>query len=106
MALTIAIVDKQDFGDGQRIVADITYDSSYPTGGEALAAVDLGFRVGSRLDAVQANAPGGLVVSYLTSSAFGGNLLIFEQDAGGPLAEVASASDQSAVTARVTAYGR
>lgn len=54
MALTISKVKADDFGMAQRIVADITFDNSYPVGGEAITAKDLGFRVGSELRSVKA----------------------------------------------------
>lgn len=43
MALTIT--RKQRFIDGDRvcIINDVTFDSSYPTGGESLTRADLGF---------------------------------------------------------------
>lgn len=53
MSLTISTVRKSDVDNGQRIVADVTFDSSYPWGGEAITAQDLGFRIGSALDLIQ-----------------------------------------------------
>ena len=49
MALSVEVVDRQDIGDAERIVADITFDSSYPWNGEPITAKDLGFRVGGKL---------------------------------------------------------
>ena len=49
MSLTVVEVDAQDVGRAQRIVADITFDSSYPWDGEPITALELGFRVGSRI---------------------------------------------------------
>lgn len=42
MALTVSVVDKQDVGKGARVIADLTFDSSYPTGGELLGALNAG----------------------------------------------------------------
>ena len=58
MALTITNVDRQDIGDAERIVADVTFDSSYPHEGEPVTAKDLGFRVGGKLFNVVAGATG------------------------------------------------
>ena len=55
MALTISTVKKTDLGDVQEITADVTFDSSYPVGGETITAQDLGFRVGRRIDSIDAN---------------------------------------------------
>lgn len=58
MALTIVVVDREDVGDRERIVADVTFDSSYPRGGEEISAKDLGFRIGGQLFLVSAGAKG------------------------------------------------
>ena len=42
MALAVAVVDKQDVGKGARVIADLTFGSSYPTGGELLGALNAG----------------------------------------------------------------
>jgi len=49
MPLTVTVVDRQDIGQAERIVADILFDSSYPWNGESITAKDLGFRVGGDL---------------------------------------------------------
>lgn len=41
MALSISIVKKNVVGAQYEVIADITFDSSYPTGGESLAVADL-----------------------------------------------------------------
>lgn len=41
MALTVAVVKRLSGGNFREVIADITGDSSYATGGEALAAADL-----------------------------------------------------------------
>lgn len=52
MSLTISKVSSQDVGKGETLVADVTFDNSYPWGGELVTAKNLGFRVGSELRAV------------------------------------------------------
>ena len=44
MALTVSIVEKFVVGSRLGVVADITFDSSYTTGGEDLTPQKLGFR--------------------------------------------------------------
>lgn len=41
MALTITITKKTVFGDQRCVMGEVAFDSSYPTGGEALDLVDL-----------------------------------------------------------------
>lgn len=43
MGLTVSLVREGVTGDLRWAAADITFDSSYPTGGESLTAADLGF---------------------------------------------------------------
>lgn len=59
MTLGITNVDRQDIGDAERIVADVTFDSSYPWKGEPVTAKDLGFRVGALLFSVKAVSQNG-----------------------------------------------
>jgi hypothetical protein len=41
MALTIAIVNRNVSGAQKQVIADVTFDNSYPTGGEAFAPSDV-----------------------------------------------------------------
>lgn len=66
MTLTITKIKADDLGMGERVIADILFDSSYPAGGEAVTAKDLGFRVGSELRAVSAQrAVGDRVLEFI-----------------------------------------
>lgn len=58
MSLAISVVDRQDIGDAERIVADVTFDSSYPWDGESISAQDLGFRIGGKLFFVHPSTKG------------------------------------------------
>lgn len=49
MALTVTEIARSVFGNKRTVIAEITFDSSYATGGEALVAADFGL---SSLDAV------------------------------------------------------
>lgn len=76
MSLTITNVSKQDVGNGQRIVADVLFDASYPHGGEVVTAKDLGFRVGSRLDRIDATGKDARLVEFVPGGADDGKLLV------------------------------
>lgn len=53
MALSVSEIARTVFGNKHVLIAEITFDSSYPTGGEALTAATLG------LTAVEAFVPAG-----------------------------------------------
>lgn len=101
MALTFAKV-KHGIGLNQRIhIYDVTFDSSYPTGGEAVAASDFGMTSGS-INAVTpvfsgATAANGRIVAWNPST---GKLTVWTA----PGTEAGNASDQSAVTVRCTVF--
>lgn len=61
MALTASLKQRSVFGDKQVRFVDVTFDSSYPTGGETLAAslVDL-----NKIEFVLAAPAAGLVFEY------------------------------------------
>jgi hypothetical protein len=42
MAITVSVVRRNNFANQRRVIADITFDSSYVTAGEPLAPSDLG----------------------------------------------------------------
>jgi hypothetical protein len=41
MALTVSVVKKNVVGNQREVIADVTFDSSYPTGGEAFIPNDV-----------------------------------------------------------------
>lgn len=61
MALTTTFVRRSVFGNRRVTVADVDFDSSYPTGGESLTATNLGMSV---LDLVLVSNKGGLIFEY------------------------------------------
>jgi hypothetical protein len=75
MSVTITKVSEQDVGNGQRIVADVAFDNSYPHGGEEITAEGLGFRVGAELDIVEAAPKEGRSVEFVPGNANAGKLL-------------------------------
>ena len=97
MALTVTRRSVESLGSKRAVIADVTFDASYPTGGEAIAAAaDLGL---SSLDFLQIEQnEAGVVVAYDRAN---GKLLV----QSGALAEVADLSDQSGVSVRVFAIG-
>ena len=97
MALTITSRAVLNDKDTRVVAATIAFDSSYPTGGEAIAASDLG--LDSSIDAVFVTTGGADVVVWSRST---GKLLIYTADG----TEATNASDQSAVTRDVLVIGR
>lgn len=112
MALTIAkVTGRQDYVAGNRDtkVRTITFDSSYPTAGEALTAADFGLKT---LDEVRphgvfrnTDATLGIVVSYNHTTA---KLVAYWGNAGSVsgMPEVADTTDLSTYSGRVTAVGQ
>ena len=93
-------------GQALERVVDVQFDNSYPTGGEAVAAADVGLRritgvdvMGSRTAAATLSQ---LTVDLLSAAATGGvKLLILT----GATAEVGNGSDQSGKTYRLKFIG-
>lgn len=111
MALTVTIIDSYVIGDRKEVIADVVFDSSYPLGGEAITAAQLGFSL-----AVTHVIPGvardpdtadnAVVLDYDKTA---GTLIAFwpnSDSADGPLIEVPAATNLSAYTARIVAKGK
>lgn len=109
MALTVANRDARAadvFGRHKVVFSKVTFDSSYPTGGESFVPADVGL---AEFDIVlvspDSNAAGGHVVQYdYTAKKF----KVFVEEAvaaGGPLLEIANATDLSTLVIRVLAIG-
>jgi hypothetical protein len=85
-------------------VVTITFDSSYPTGGELLAAADVGL---TSIAFVDAECADGFALEYDYTNS---KLKAFTNDndavADGAMIEVANATDLSAIDARVLIVGR
>ena len=56
MAIAISNTDATVFGDRKVLFATVTFDSSYPTGGEAIAATDFGGQL-EQIDFIIPGAP-------------------------------------------------
>jgi hypothetical protein len=96
MALTIAGVRKTVEGNRQVKVFDVTFDSSYVTGGEALTVADMGLRSLDEFSA-EPDVNGNYVVYDRTNA----KLLLFDIDS-----QAANAFNASAVVIRCRAVGR
>jgi len=110
MALTVSIVEKFVVGSRLGVVADITFDSSYTTGGEDLTPQNLGFRNSLSFfsGGVARNATTGAVEVRHNRTA--NKIQAFWGDnanaAAAALIEVASTTDLSAYVVRVFAIGK
>lgn len=109
MALTVSIVDTGVMGDYKYTIADITFDSSYLTGGESLTASDLQFpsAVTYVSSEVLRNASTGFVVTKYDYSA--SKLQAAWDDAPGANAafiEVDSTTNLAAYTGRFYCLGK
>jgi hypothetical protein len=96
MALTIQFVRNPSTPNRHEVVADVTFDNSYPTGGESLTAADLGLPDVVHLEARQKGV-GTRIAEYDYS---GSKLKLFTALG----TEAANASDQSAIVVRVSAF--
>lgn len=104
MPASVVIKDRFRFGNGTMVIADVTMDDSYPTGGEEVLPAKFGL---TSLSMVQAAPSGGYVLEYDHANkklkAYYGD---YDAVADGALIEVAAAANLSAVIARVIAIGR
>lgn len=110
MSLTIGTADKKVPGAEYVSIVDVTFDSSYPAGGEAVTAADFGLNtIRTVLPAVAVDpdtADNALVVAFDHTNS---KILLFwannDGGADGPLIEVADTTDVAAYTARLVVYG-
>jgi len=89
-----------DVGDREILKLNVTGDASYATGGYDLLPEDLPFRVGNVLETLEGVVEGsGRKLEWDSAN----SKVIWREPDG---TEIANATDLSAVTAKVTAYGR
>jgi hypothetical protein len=105
MAASVSVVTGPEVpGNRKFVTANVTFDSSYATGGEAISVSSLGL---TRLDFMWVSPSDGYIAQWdgsLTSP----KVELFWVDTtvdGAALAEVASTTDVSAVTVKVFAFG-
>lgn len=103
MAASTAIVTGPEVpGNRKFTTANVTFDNSYATGGEAIAPADLGL---VRLDFLLVDAGQGYVARW-DGSLTAPKILLYRQTAAtGALVEVPSTTDVSTVVVRVLAFG-
>jgi len=104
MAITVSSITNNGPAAGGTVQkqATATFDSSYATGGEALAAADLGF---SRIISVQVNPSAGYVFEWVAST---GKIKAYWVDTtvdGAAMAEVTATTDLSAVAPTIEVLG-
>lgn len=95
MALTFVDDARSVIRNKRMVIATVTFDSSYPTGGEALSANDLGL---ASLDFVSATTDGNYAVTWDKAA---GKLKAYV--AAGT--QVPNATDLSAIAVRILAIG-
>lgn len=116
MALTITIQDSFVVGDRKAVVADVTFDSAYPAGGEAVTAANFGLNL--EITTILGNvardpdtADKAFVVDFDRAAS---KLVLFASDdnnaADSPLLELSGLStpitDASAYSARLVVLGK
>jgi hypothetical protein len=106
MAVTVTKRQSYNTGNVNAVVADIAFDSSYPTGGESLTKTDLGFVTG--VEFLLAEPASGYSFEYdHTNEKLIARYADYDAAADGALIQVPNTTDLSAVTGvRVIAFGR
>lgn len=105
MALTFTKVGTKPYivtGHEKKTITDVTFDNSYPTGGEAVTAANLGLNNVYRADAFVKSATGGGVnVANAFYNESTQKILVYDETP----AEAANTADLSNLVVRVVAYG-
>jgi hypothetical protein len=103
MAASVSITTGPEVpGSRKEVVGVITFDSSYPTGGEVVTLAELGL---SRLDYLSVSAGIGYLPTWDGSTSSPKVLLYRQTAATGAFAEVPNTTDMSATTVRFLAVG-
>ena len=104
MALTIDVIKRGVTRSGKMVVADLDFDSSYPTGGEPLTPEDLGL---SAIDFLIAEPAAGYLFEYdHTNEKLIARHFDYDAVADGAAIQVPNTTNLSAVTGvRVIAFG-
>jgi hypothetical protein len=108
MALTLSRVSRWANGNHREVIFDVTFDSSYNTGGESLTASDLGLHKIQHIAA--GTTPAGAAGTTAVVAAFdytNNKLQAFQSTTGAPstLVEVAATTDLSTYVVRIRAVG-
>ncbi len=110
MSLTIGTPDKKVPGAEYVVIADVTFDSSYPAGGEAITAANFGLNTIRTILPAIAIDPDTVDNAVLIGfDATNSKLLAFWADysnaSDGVLIEVADTTSLAAYTAQLVVYG-
>lgn len=103
MALTVTIDERDVWGSHQVRWGSVQFDSSYPTGGEAVAAAD--FQL-SELKEIVVHSADDATYRPVWDAANDKIKLYVEDGTSGIEAEAANTSDQSAVNVRFQVIGK
>ena len=107
MALTVSLDRPSVFGDLKVAKGTITFDSSYPTDGEALALATLGLQACDVfLPSPAQDANGAVVVAYDHTNAKVKAYWVDTTTDGAELAEVVDTTNLSGYSFRFVAFGR
>lgn len=99
MALTVTpVTQRQSIGNYFEKIVDVTFDSSYPTGGEALTAATLGF---ASILSVTADPIAGTTVRTAVYDRANSKLLAYDPDGG----QIADTTDIATISARLIVRG-
>lgn len=103
MAASIFVKQRNTLSDNVMVLADVTMDSAYLTGGELVTPANFGL---SRIDHLICEAPpvGGVVATYVPST---GGIKMWNSSTGAPalLVETASGEDLSLAVVPVVVFG-
>ena len=103
MGLSIKSIKKLKGGNFYQQVSEITFDNSYPTGGESLTPRELGLNV---IDFMEIESVGGYMFQYDHANQ---KIKVFTPTTGGASAsaaeEVANATDLHTLVTRIKATG-
>jgi hypothetical protein len=103
MAAFVAVGDPVVFGSEKVVRGTFTFDSSYPTGGEAVTAATFGL---SYLSWLQLDNISDVVTKHARWDRANSKIMLFIEDGTtGISAQAANASDQSAVDLNMMAFG-
>ena len=89
-------------GSRKEVLGVITFDSSYPTGGEDFTPAEFGL---SRLDFLQVSGANGYVAVWDGSTSAPKVLMFSQNGSTGALTQAANGANLSTVTARFRAVG-
>lgn len=102
MPASVTVSKRTIFGNKKVCVGTVAFDSSYPTGGEAVSYANLGL---ANVDFVQVSSAAGYVFEYDHTNKKVKAYWVDTTTDGAAMAEVADTTDLSAVTARFFAFG-